>query len=488
MIKKGIDISFWQEGADFHTIATQNDIDFIIFREGKGQEIDKCFLHYVKEAKKNNLNIKGVYHFCYSLSIADVIQQAKSCMKNIQLAGLNKKDIYVFFDFQYDTVNKAKAKGVKLTKKDCINFTKTFCEQLTKNGYKAGIYANKDYYLNMYQPELINKYAFWLAEPNKSVPSYQCDIFQYSFTGKIKGINGNVDLNLYYEKEGNKKMSNIDFTKYYNKISNSGKDENKKLHGGKAGDQNKHEWEIIDWYSRPWTCVLRYPNQEIREMFAELGIEAALNNLIGYDQYQRDTYWIQLKASDFRPSKIKVACEADCSKGVISNVKAVGYLKNIDALKNIKATYTGNMRSAFQKAGFIVLTASKYLKNSNYLLPGDILLYDNHHTATNLGIGKYTTEYKNIQQKQKQQTETDNSKLNKEPKQVGIVKANSLYVRTWAGTENPTLKSIPVIAKNTEIEICDTLKDKNNNLWYYIRINKKTYGFVSAKWIETKTK
>lgn len=100
----------------------------------------------------------------------------------------------------------------------------------------------------------------------------------------------------------------IDFSKYNGKISNSGKDENSKLKGGKAGDQTKHEWEIRDWYNRPWSCVLRHPNQQVRELIAELAIEAANNNKIGYDQNQRSTYWTQLKKVGYRPSKITTAC------------------------------------------------------------------------------------------------------------------------------------------------------------------------------------
>ena len=140
----------------------------------------------------------------------------------------------------------------------------------------------------------------------------------------------------------------IDFSKYNGKISNSGRDENSKLKGGKAGDQTKHEWEIRDWYNRPWSCVLRHPNQQIRELIAELAIEAANNNKIGYDQNQRSTYWTQLKKVGYRPSKITTACQADCSAGVIANTKAAGYLKNISALKNLSATYTGDMKSAYK--------------------------------------------------------------------------------------------------------------------------------------------
>lgn len=176
-------------------------------------------------------------------------------------------------------------------------------------------------------------------------------------------------------------------------ISNSGSDENKGTHGGKAGDQTGKEWQLRSWYSRPWTCVLRHPDPTVRQMIAEYGIDAALNNLIGYDQYQRYTYWAQLQNYSYKPAAIKTACEADCTAGVTGNVKAVGHVLGMPELENIaKDTRSGNMRSRFKAAGFQVLTEAKYLTGYNYLLPGDILLYDNHHAATNITKGKYAVE------------------------------------------------------------------------------------------------
>lgn len=175
-------------------------------------------------------------------------------------------------------------------------------------------------------------------------------------------------------------------------ISNSGSDENGAYRGGQAGDQTGKEWRIRSWYNRPWTCVLRYPDQSVTLKIALLGIDAALNDKIGYDQSQNRTYLKQLKAVGWEPSRITVACEADCSAGVCANITAAGYLLGVDALKNHTGTYTGNMRSALKKAGFQVLTDSKYLTGGDYLLPGDILLYDNHHTATNVTIGKKVKE------------------------------------------------------------------------------------------------
>lgn len=170
-------------------------------------------------------------------------------------------------------------------------------------------------------------------------------------------------------------------------ISNSGKDENGAYTGGKAGDQSGHEWELKPWNNRPWTVVLRFMDQKVAETIAKLGIDAALNNLIGYDQAQRTTYWKQLQAAEYDPSKITVACEEDCTAGVSANVKAAGFIHGIKALQDISICSSRNMRSVFTKVGFVALTDSKYLTSTKYLLPGDILLYENHHAATNITVG-----------------------------------------------------------------------------------------------------
>lgn len=171
-------------------------------------------------------------------------------------------------------------------------------------------------------------------------------------------------------------------------IANSGSDEYGKYSGGSAGDQTGKEWRIISWYNRPWNCVLRHPDPAVREKIATLAEQGANNNLIGYDQYERWTFWDQLKKVGYYPVNINTKCEADCSAGVISITWAVGYLLGLYKLKQLNATYTGNMRSGFRSAGFSVLTEGKYLNSDKYLMRGDILLNDAHHTAINLTTGK----------------------------------------------------------------------------------------------------
>ena len=85
-------------------------------------------------------------------------------------------------------------------------------------------------------------------------------------------------------------------------------------------------------------------------------------------------------------------------------------------------------------------------------------------------------------------TITPDNKLDKEPAWKGTVTASVLNVRSGAGTNYPNLKTVPTIAKGTTVEICDILNGNNNSLWYFVRINGKTYGFVSANYIKKTAK
>ena len=214
---------------------------------------------------------------------------------------------------------------------------------------------------------------------------------------------------------------------------------------------------------------MRHPNKKVREYIAELGIQAAKNDNVGYDQSENQTYWNQLRAVGYWPKNITIPCEADCSAGVIANVKAVGYLLNIPALQNINATYTGNMRAGFRAAGFEVLTASKYLTGPDYLLPGDIILNDAQHTATNLGYGKYA-----------ENTNTDITPTPATPADANHrVSASVLNIRSGPGMSYDVIGQLrygTIVTLNRVIEASD------GSTWYAITGNGLS-GYAAAQYI-----
>lgn len=269
-------------------------------------------------------------------------------------------------------------------------------------------------------------------------------------------------------------------------ISNSGHDENNTYHGGKSGDQSGSEWEIKPWYDRNWNVVLRYPDAKVRHTIAQLAVEAALNNKIGYDQYERTTFWYQLAKVGYRPSKITTACEADCSAGVTAICKAAGYLHNISGLKNLDPdNYTGSMKSSFREAGFEVLTASKYLTSSDYILAGDVLLNEGRHTCTVVSSGAKSGESPVAYEidgsidTSGSSSSSSSGSLNETVKSYVYVNVAQTALRSWAGKSNSKLKSYPTVVKGQKLGYCDTVKADDGSTWYFIKIQDK-YGFIDA--------
>lgn len=283
----------------------------------------------------------------------------------------------------------------------------------------------------------------------------------------------------------------IDFNKYIyssgtHYISNSGSDENKTYHGGKAGDQTGHEWELKKWYNRPWTHVFRWNGSDTRvpRTLAELGIKAALNNKIGYDQYQRTTYWTQLQKVGYDPSKIETACEEDCSAGVAANVKACGYLLGIKALQNVSSSMSSRSTvSNLKNAGFTVLTDSKYLSSGKYLQPGDILLYVNHHVAMNITKGANASDvpagyFSGASTAPSTEPAPVKETISKYAGK-GIGTAVSLHTMNIRDTYNTSGNKLDTIPRNTQVEVLAIL----DNGWYKIVWNKSNvgYAYVSNK-------
>ena len=96
------------------------------------------------------------------------------------------------------------------------------------------------------------------------------------------------------------------------------------------------------------------------ETYIAYMMELVTNPKHGYDQIHR---W----GEDY-----------DCSSAIITAVQTV------IPVKDAGATYTGNMRKAFEKCGFRAIPYSKGMS----LIRGDILLNEKHHAAMFIGGGQ----------------------------------------------------------------------------------------------------
>lgn len=377
---KGIDVSSYQKKPDWKKVK-QSGVKFAILRIHQRSGIDTSFEHNYKGCCDNGILVGG-YKLSYATTVAEAEKEA-----NETLAVLKgrKLDFPIFYDLEWETQR-------KFSKSKLEAITLAFLRKIHSAGYRVGIYSNVDWFNNLFTPAM-RDYDCWIArypatDNGKVVERLrpaQGIGWQYSSKGKVPGIDGNVDMDVFYkdyrdsDQKGETKMV---------KISNCGHDESGRYAGGKAGDQTGTEYQIMNWYSRPWLCVLRFNDAKIAAMIADMATKAAQNNLIGYDQgtagnsNDRYSFWQHLKASNYDPAQITVACESDCSASTAAIVKGAGYRLNNTKLKAVSIYLTTrNMRAAMKAAGAKVLTDSKYLTSGDYLKAGDILLNDNHHVA-----------------------------------------------------------------------------------------------------------
>lgn len=194
---KGCDVSSHNGDIDWGKVKSQ--IDFAIIRLGYGDNIerqdDSYFIKNVNECINNNIPF-GVYIYSYALNLggSESIQSEIDHTKKM-LSKISKKPFYVYIDMEDDST-------IKLGKTLLTDFALEFCKQITKAGYKAGVYANENWFRNYLQVSTIASYGYsiWCAKYSEYKPNITSnyDIWQYSSTGRINGINGNVDMNYMY--------------------------------------------------------------------------------------------------------------------------------------------------------------------------------------------------------------------------------------------------------------------------------------------------
>ena len=198
--KYGIDVSSHQGEIDWAKVAADG-IDFAIIRAGyrgygaEGQiNADEYFEANVKGALENGLEV-GVYFFSQALNVDEALEEARFTLSAIRGYDVTGPVIFDWERIEYDSGRTADASGVTVT--DCAI---AFNEAVEAAGYQPMCYgspttSNADIYLDR-----LLEYPFWLAHYTKDTAitsfPYHYDMWQYTSSGSVDGIEGRVDLNV----------------------------------------------------------------------------------------------------------------------------------------------------------------------------------------------------------------------------------------------------------------------------------------------------
>ena len=193
MSYKGIDVSHFQGNIDWNKV--KGNIDFAILRLGwignnNNHTLDTKFETYYNACKSTGIPI-GIYVYNYCNSEDTVKSGAEWTVNQLKDKGI---DLPIYIDMEDRSIeNLGKDKLTSI----CIAFNTV----IENAGYWAGVYANLNWYTNYLNKDTIKaRYTTWVAHYGISQDRYvgQYDMLQYSDTGKISGISGNVDMDIMY--------------------------------------------------------------------------------------------------------------------------------------------------------------------------------------------------------------------------------------------------------------------------------------------------
>lgn len=193
----GIDVSVFQGDIDWD--AVKNDgIDFVMLRvgyRGYGQKgimgKDDKFDSNYEGAKKAGLKV-GAYFFSQATNESEAREEAAFVLDAVRDCPL---DYPIAYDWEFVDNDEARTNG--MTSEDITVCAKAFCEAIKSAGKVPVIYFNCETgYFNYDLPQ-VKDYDFWLAE-YYDTPSfyYNYKMWQYSKTGSVDGISGDVDMNI----------------------------------------------------------------------------------------------------------------------------------------------------------------------------------------------------------------------------------------------------------------------------------------------------
>ena len=196
----GIDVSYWQGEIDWQQVKDAG-IEYVILRLGqRGSEQgviaeDQMVRHYYQGASDAGLKIGG-YFFSQAINVQEAIEEAQFVLDIIKDWHL---EMPVVYDWEYysDTARTANMDSRTLT--DCAI---AFCDTIEAAGFTPMVYFNKKQAQTLMHLEELTDYKFWLAMYDSSMTyENKIDMWQYTSTGTVPGITGDVDLNLYFVYE-----------------------------------------------------------------------------------------------------------------------------------------------------------------------------------------------------------------------------------------------------------------------------------------------
>lgn len=192
----GVDVSAYQGDIDWKKVKASG-IEFAIIRLGyRGYESGK--LVEDAYAKKNlegaaaaGLKV-GAYFFSQALNTKEVDEELAFML---DILGEQYLSMPLVLDWEIPTAN---ARSARMDARTLTDIQLHFCKKVSDMGYQPMVYFNWHQSENLYFLHELEDYPFWLAlYQDRMTYPWDVEMWQYTSTGRVPGIPGDVDINVY---------------------------------------------------------------------------------------------------------------------------------------------------------------------------------------------------------------------------------------------------------------------------------------------------
>lgn len=196
---KGIDVSVHQDSIDWNKV--KNDgVEYAILRVGRrgygtGEiGVDTLFEENIQGALDAGIDV-GVYFFSQAITVTEAIEEA-----DFVIDVIRGYDITYPVVFDLEEIYEDVARTDDLTQEMATKMTIAFCERVSEAGYTPMVYGNINWFMERVDISQLEGYDKWFAQyfAQPFFP-YELAIWQYTATGKVNGIDGDVDINMSFK-------------------------------------------------------------------------------------------------------------------------------------------------------------------------------------------------------------------------------------------------------------------------------------------------
>ena len=188
---RGIDVSHHQGVINWDAVKAAG-IEFAVIRCGYGiDQVDQDDAQWNRNvAECERLGIPyGVYFYSYAVTSEMAVQEG---MHAVRLLKGHKPQLPVFFDMEEN-------RQLVVGNDGLAEIARIFCDIVSNAGYKVGVYANLSWWNNYLTSPIFENWYRWVAEWHQSCHyNGRYEMWQYTNSGSVNGINGRVDMNYWY--------------------------------------------------------------------------------------------------------------------------------------------------------------------------------------------------------------------------------------------------------------------------------------------------